>query len=223
MNVVTTQSNMRWLEEVDSAVFGDPNDFSLMLTGGRSAKKLYDHWLKMDWFSSYNIDCYFGDERCVLPDSLESNYGMVMNTLFVEGVPDGSRVHRMKGEQVDFEREAARYASILPDSIDVLLLSVGEDGHIASIFPGSEVLYDETSPVRHIHAPKPPAERLTITPKVLKSAKKIVVLACGSEKGKVVAEALKQPSTTQELPITLVFGESKTTIILDKEGSEQLQ
>jgi len=199
------------------------NTVSIMLTGGRSAKKVYGYWGQQNTFAHFDTDFYFGDERCVPPDHPESNYGIVMNTLFSTGIPERCRVHRMKADQGDKEAETFRYASILPDSIDLLLLSVGEDGHIASIFPNSNVLHDETSLVRHVHAPKLPHERLTITPKVLKSAKKIVVFVCGKAKGKVVARAIKHPQNVQELPIALVMGMAQTTIILDKEASEQLQ
>lgn len=223
MHIVTTQSKKQWLAEVDTLVFDNLGEFTLMLTGGRSAKKLYEHWSKGDRFSDHRIDCYFGDERCVPLDDAENNYGMVMNTLFAKGVPAGLCVYRMRGEQANIESEISRYCSALPSSLDVILLSVGEDGHIASIFPNSEVVHEQSALVSHVRAPKIPQDRLTVTPKVLKSAKKIIVLVCGAVKGKVVARALKQPKNVQELPIAIVMGMSQTTIILDKEASEQLQ
>ena len=223
MNIVTTQSSMQWVEEVDAMAFSGSTRFSLMLTGGRAAKKLYEHWSNENLFSDSKSNFYFGDERCVQPDHSESNYGMVMKTLFASGVPQGCFVHRIKGEQANLESEIARYSSILPESLDVILLSVGEDGHIASIFPNSEVVHEETAIVSHVCAPKIPQERLTVTPKVLKLAKKIIVLVCGATKGKVVARALKQPENVQELPIAIVMGMPQTIIILDKEASEQLQ
>ena len=78
---------------------------------------------------------YFGDERCVPPDHDESNYGMEMQTLFSHGVPIECSVFRMEADAIDIEAAAQRYADLLPDSIDVILLGVGEDGHIASLFP----------------------------------------------------------------------------------------
>ena len=77
----------------------------------------------------------FGDERCVPPDHDESNYGMAMQTLFSHGVPIECSVFRMEADAIDIEAAEQRYADLLPDSIDVILLGVGEDGHIASLFP----------------------------------------------------------------------------------------
>ena len=196
---------------------------SIMLTGGRAAKKLYNRLSSEKFFLDYTVGFYFGDERCVPPEDLESNYGMVMNTLFSSGVPENCNVHRMAGEAVDVEREALRYESLLPKTLNIIILSVGEDGHIASIFPGSHVITEETASISHITAPKAPVNRITITPKILKSANKIIVLACGAVKGKVVARALNQPKHSDKLPIAIIIGMPQATIILDKEASEQLQ
>jgi len=223
MNVISTHSETQWIAEVDSLFASISDPFSLMLTGGRSAKQLYAYWASENSFNNRNTDFYFGDERCVLSDDPESNYGMVINTLFNSGIPEGCTVHRIIGEADNIVEEAIRYTAILPNALDVILLSVGEDGHIASIFPGSETITQETDSVCHISAPKAPEMRFTITPKVLKSAKNIIVLACGEGKGKVVARALKQPQNAQELPITVVMGMHQSTIILDKKASEQLQ
>ena len=196
---------------------------SILLTGGHTAKKLYVLLSSENLFSDYAVDFYFGDERCVPPDDPDNIYGMVMNTLFNSGIPDGCKVHRIIGEADDVVVETNRYASILPDAVDVILLSIGEDGHIASIFPDSDTITEDTALVCHISAPKAPAKRFTITPKVLKSAKKLIVLACGAEKGKVVSRALEYPQNVQELPVAIVMGMPQTIIILDKEASEQLQ
>jgi 6-phosphogluconolactonase/glucosamine-6-phosphate isomerase/deaminase len=114
---------------------------------------------------------FFGDERCVLPDNAESNYGIAMQTLFLHGVPVRCAVFRMGADAADREAAAQRYADLLPDSIDVLLLGVGEEGHIASLFPNSASLQERKRRVIPITGPKPPFERLTITPPVIAQAK----------------------------------------------------
>jgi 6-phosphogluconolactonase len=102
---------------------------------------------------------YFGDERCVSPDHPESNYGMAMRTLFKQGVPKGCSVFRMEADGSDREAAALQYSEMLPDKIDLLLLGVGEDGHIASLFPGSEALQEVARCVMPIIGPKAPNER----------------------------------------------------------------
>lgn len=109
----------------------------------------------------------------------------------------------MRGEAVDREQEAERYAKKLPISIDLLLLSVGPDGHIASLFPESSVLEEMDKSVVLIVGPKTPSERLTVTPMVLKAANTVLLFVNGIEKGEVVARALDSDDPFQ-FPVPLV-------------------
>jgi 6-phosphogluconolactonase len=219
--LIPTSKEITWLDVATSEILEQlqkqicsSTRKSVLLTGGHTAKNLYVHLLSEKLFSDYAVDFYFGDERCVPPDDPDSNFGMVMNTLFNSGIPDGCKVHRIIGEADDVVAEANRYASILPDAVDIILLSIGEDGHIASIFPHSDVINENFKLVREVIAPKPPLKRITITPKVLEVAKKTIVLACGAEKGKVIAEALKRPNCIEEYPILLL---KNATVILNDE------
>ena len=81
---------------------------------------------------------YFGDERRVPPDDEGSCYRLVRETLLRGVTPAG--VERMRGEEPDGDAEAERYGALLPERLDVTLLSMGEDGHCASLFPGSPQL-----------------------------------------------------------------------------------
>ena len=78
------------------------------------------------------ITYYLGGERCAPPDNSEGNYRTSIAPLFPQGVPTGCKIERMKGEANDRVAEANRYGNLLPVSIDLLLLSVGFDGHVAS-------------------------------------------------------------------------------------------
>jgi hypothetical protein len=81
------------------------------------------------------------------------------------------------GEASNLETEAARYGARLPDEIGLILLSVGEDGHIASLFPNSTVLNSEHWVVFVANALKPPPRRITIAPSVIYNAKEVIVMA----------------------------------------------
>lgn len=165
---------------------------SVMLTGGRSAERLYLAWAELPAFRQITgVQFYFGDERCVPPDHAESNYGMAMQSLFNQGVPAGCSVFRMEADAPDCNEAAIRYESVLPNKVDVMLLGVGEDGHVASLFPGSVALHVVNRRVMHITGPKPPHERLTITPSVITQARSIFVLATGVSKAQILAEALQ--------------------------------
>ena len=177
---------------------------AVMLTGGRSAERLMFSWAELPDFAQLNnIDFFFGDERCVSPEDEESNFGLAMRTLFRFGVPTGCVVHRIKAEAGDKDLVAKLYEKLLPDRIDLLLLGVGEDGHIASLFPGSSVL-KETRKIVPVIAPKPPAERLTITPEVIGQSESILVLATGEGKLASLKRVLCSSASAQQCPAKLV-------------------
>lgn len=179
---------------------------SVILTGGRSAAHLYQAWAALaDFDQLRNVHFYFGDERCVPPDHPESNYGLAMRTLFQRGVPQDCKVTRIHAERPDREAAAEEYAEKLPNRPGIMLLSVGEDGHIASLFPHSPALLESHRRVVHVHAPKLPMERLTVTPLVIAQAKQVFVLAIGSEKAAVMRQAQTVPNDIFELPARLVL------------------
>jgi 6-phosphogluconolactonase len=178
-----------------------------MLTGGRSAERLYRVWSELPDFQSLKgVRFYFGDERCVPADHPESNYGVVMRSLFQRGVPAGCSIFPMDGADPDRDAAARRYDEALPEKMDVLLLGVGEDGHIASLFPGSEALHETGRRVVPVVGPKLPRERLTITPPVISRAGSIFVLAAGAAKAAVLSDLLAAPGNDAlKLPARLAL------------------
>lgn len=186
---------------------------NILLTGGTAAKRMYSAWSRaFDISSLGDVTFYFGDERCVPPGHPESNYGMAMSALFESGMPQNCTVHRMEADSDDLEAAADRYAAVLPGSIDILLLGVGEDGHIASLFPYSTALLEKRRPVQPISGPKQPYQRLTITPPVIIQAHSIFLLAPGAAKAAVLEEALRLPNNIDALPARLAM---KGTWLLD--------
>lgn len=178
---------------------------SVMLTGGRAAARLYTEWQKLPGFKELtNTTFYFGDERCVSPDHRESNYGMAMKTLFIDGLPNNCKVQRMRADSGDLELAAKEYEESLPSNIDILLLGVGEDGHIASLFPYAPQLHEQKRRCLPIIGPKPPCKRLTVTPPVIKTAKITYILVSGRAKAKIVEQAKQSPVDIDKLPVQLV-------------------
>lgn len=188
------------------AALREKRECNVMLTGGRSAEKLYVDWAKMVQFRvAKGVRFYFGDERCVPPDHPESNYAMAVRTLFAHGVPEACSVIRMEAEDPDREAAARRYEAALPENIDILLLGVGEDGHIASLFAHSPALLELDRRVVAVSGAKRPHDRLTITPPVIAKAKSIFVLAAGEAKARVFAQAVRAPDDVAALPARLVL------------------
>jgi len=186
----------------------------VMLTGGRSAERLYWAISESPLYQQIRgMDFLFGDERCVAPDSVESNYGMAMRTLFRNGIPDGSRVERIVCEDRQPESAAMDYESRIPESVDMLLLGLGRDGHIASLFPGDPALNEAERKAVAVNAPATPPERITITPAVVARAREIILLAPGAEKAEVLAEALREPDDIARKPVRLAM---RATWLLDR-------
>jgi len=188
---------------------------NLMLTGGTVAERLYLHWSRTSALPLNKIHFYFGDERCVAPDHPESNYAMVMRAL-----PGVTSIARMEAENPDREAAANAYAHLLPENIDILLLGMGEDGHIASLFPHDPVLLSRQRGVEAITGPKAPCQRLTVTPDVIAQARFVFVLATGIAKGKTLNKAFESQNDFSSLPVRLTLGGSW---LLDKDASWQIR
>ena len=101
------------------------------------------------------------------------------------------------------DNAANKYAELLPSSIDILLLGIGEDGHIASLFPHSPLLHEQKLLCVSVKGPKAPYKRLTVTPPVIKNAKSIFILAPGINKAKIMKEAQQNTSDIDNLPVLL--------------------
>lgn len=186
----------------------------VMLTGGKSAEKVYLALSEHPAFQEIaEIDFLFGDERCVAPHSEASNYGMAMRTLFRNGIPVGSHVERMVGDNGEPGAAAVNYESRVPDSVDMLLLGIGRDGHIASLFPYEASLNEHERKVIPVDCPVEPRQRITITPAVIARARDIILLAPGADKAEVLVEALRKPDNTIRMPVRMVL---HATWLLDR-------
>ena len=176
-----------------------------MLTGGRSAALVYAEWASSGRFPPQGTILFFGDERCVEPDHSDSNYGLTVRTLFPNGLPREIEIHRMEGERDDLEMAARDYEARFPRSIDILLLGLGSDGHIASLFPGSSAFSKTDRLVVPVTDSPGTHNRLTITPSVVNSARNIFLLAPGEEKGLVLAQALQTEDDASSFPVRLTL------------------
>jgi 6-phosphogluconolactonase len=174
---------------------------SLVLTGGTTAGAAYEllaseAWReRIDWSQ---VTLYFGDERRVPPDDPASCYRLASETLLAGVTPAG--VERMRGEEADGDAEADRYAALLPERLDVTLLSMGEDGHCASLFPGSPQLAERERLCVTGLASYAPYERITLTLPALDRSRLVLILALGERK----REALARIRAGEQLPSAMV-------------------
>jgi 6-phosphogluconolactonase len=150
---------------------------------------------------SESINFYFGDERCVDTNSPYSNYNMVINLL--PNYFNKNRFYRIIGDSKDANKECLRYSALLPERIDILLLSIGEDSHIASLFPGFDLISNPNKVITS-QSPFHKYQRITITNDVIDSSIQVFCLAKGKAKGQALANSLKENSTITEYPARLV-------------------
>lgn len=163
------------------------------------------------------IEILFGDERCVPADDPDSNFKMAQDA-FGEGFARFKKVHRIQGE-IEPSEAAARYEAALQSPIDIQLLGMGPDTHIASIFPGSAAFAAPGAKAVPVQCPKPPPRRITVTPDVIKSARHTFVLATGAEKAAALFDVFTKPYDPVQRPAQLVLN---ATWLVDEAAASAL-
>jgi 6-phosphogluconolactonase len=211
----------------------------LALSGGSTPARAYEllaselkHWR--------GVELWFADERCVGPEDEESNFRLACETLIAgaEGLAETS-VHRMLGElgpeegAIGYERELREHAPAAQaagedrpaasPALDVIVLGIGPDGHVASLFPGAPTLgADEQRLCVGVHdSPKPPPERITLTLPVLRAAQRCVLLATGASKADAVNAMLGEAD--RHVPASLLRRGRLSVIVDDAAAPAPLQ
>jgi 6-phosphogluconolactonase len=173
------------------------------------------------------VQVWFADERCVPPEDEQSNYRLAAETLLGAAAIPAEQVHRMRGE-LGPDEGAASYARELgehvergpaqppgPPVLDLIILGIGPDGHVASLFPSAPTLAaGEDAICLGVHdSPKPPPERITLSLAVLRAARSCLLLATGAAKADAVSAMLAEPS--RHVPASLLARERLTVIVDD--------
>jgi len=190
----------------------------ISLCGGSTPEPVYEALAEvpLDWG---NIEITFGDERCVPPDHEDSNFRMASASLLDKVPLDKANVLRMRGE-LDPDDAATEYDSSLRERSggeiykhDLILLGMGEDGHTASLFPGTVALNENGQWAVSNYVPQKGETRITLTYPIINAARKVLFLVRGEEKRKVVDRILTGQS---DLPASLVDPENgSVTWLLD--------
>lgn len=178
------------------------------------------------------LQLFWVDERCVGPDSPESNYGVARELLLSKVPLPAENVFRIEGE-LDPEVAASKYESVLRNvmklegaetpAFDSVTLGMGPDGHTASLFPETEGLNEMGRLVIANHVPQKDVWRVTLTWPVINHASEVVFEADGAGKADVLAEVLTGPRDPERLPSQLIRPSSgKLLFLLDEAVAAKL-
>jgi len=198
----------------------------LAVSGGTTPGRTYE-LLRDSGADLASVELWFADERCVAPDDEQSNYKLAVETLLDGSEIAPERVHRMGGE-LGPDEGAERYAEQLrgrlgsdeepsggPPVLDLVVLGIGPDGHVASLFPGASTLDagEEAICLGVRDSPKPPPERITLSLAVLRAARGCLLIATGAGKADAINAMLGEPS--RHVPASLLARERLTVIVDD--------
>ncbi len=197
----------------------------IALCGGSTPKAAYSLLGKknLEWS---NVDLFLGDERWVDKESQDSNCFLLNNSLFKEGNPslEASFFNVSTVELASPDDSAKNYETILknnvdgdPPKFDLILLGLGDDGHTASLFPGSDALFERDSLITVGEGKG--HKRITFTSKLLSSADNVVFLISGSAKQRALKRLLDQSESWERTPAKLVAPNSEIIVLTDKDAS----
>jgi 6-phosphogluconolactonase len=204
--------------------------FTVALSGGSTPKAMFTLLAQgpfaeqVDWA---NVHVFWSDERTVPPDHNDSNYKMAAEALLQRVPLNPARVHRMQGE-LDPSQAAALYEDVVRREMgnvprfDLILLGMGDDGHTASLFPGTAAL-DETSRLVVANwVEKLNTWRITLTGTVINNALNVVFLVVGEAKAAVLLEVINGPYQPEVYPSQLIEASNGTLIWMVDEAAATL-
>lgn len=194
--------------------------FTVALSGGSTPKKLYTLLAseaapfrqRLQWDK---IHFFWGDERCVPPSHADSNYRMVNESMLSKLPILPENVHpilpRDDGDSAktadDYEKMLRRFFRLSDGGFprfDLILLGMGNDGHTASLFPGSDAIHEKERLTATVKVEKSNSDRITLTPPVLNNARLIMFLVSGASKAETLKNVLESDYQPEQLPAQIV-------------------
>jgi 6-phosphogluconolactonase len=190
-------------------------EFMLCLTGGSTPAPIYKllaerFRLSVDW---KEVQFFWGDERCVAQDSPASNFGMAKRTMLSQLDLRPQQIHRIRGEDPPAEAALAYEAELrasfgvgegeLP-RFNLTLLGLGDNVHVASLFPGDPALHERERIAVAVEVDAPQRHRVTLTPPVLNNSARVMFLVAGEGKAAAVKSALEGPRDPDHFPAQII-------------------
>lgn len=207
--------------------------FAVALSGGSTPKTMYsllatsEFAARIDWTRVY---IFWGDERCVAPEHPDSNYRMAREALLDHVPIPVDNVHRIQGEMEpaqaagEYERMLRVFFTQGQPRFDLILLGMGDDGHTASLFPGTAAIHEPTRWVAAHLVSKLNAWRVTLTPVVINAAANVIFVVSGAGKAGRLSQVLTGPYQPDVLPSQVVQPAGGHLLwLLDADAAVQLK
>lgn len=202
-----------WIAELGRRDTAQP--YGVALSGGRIAKSLYGEIAaqaraaSLDWS---HVHFFWADERCVPPEHPESNFRLAREGMFDPLGISPDQIHRVRGEEdcgAAAEEAEAEIRRVLPldaagqPVLDLIFLGIGEDGHVASLFPGEPPEQVDSARIyRHVVGPKPPPHRVTLGYSTIAAARQVWIMASGAGKANAYKQLIEREAG---LPVVRVI------------------
>jgi len=201
--------------------------FTVSLAGGSTPRAAYEILAQQPKEIPWDkVHIFFGDERCVPPEHPDSNYGMARAALLSRVPIPSQNVHRMRGELdpaaagEQYDQELRSFFRLRPGELprfDLIMLGMGDDGHTASLFPGSDALKETLRLAVANWVEKFHQHRLTLTFPVLNNAAEVMFLVAGPAKAKVIGEIFGANPPRERYPVQRVKPKvGRTLWLLDR-------
>ena len=205
---------------------------SIVLAGGNTPRDVYRALAEEPFFSRINwkvVHFFWGDERMVPPDHDDSNFGMARKTLLTALSIPAANIHRIKGELSpsraarEYYDELSSFFQTEPFQFDLVLLGIGDDGHTASLFPGTEAVTEKNKLVSEVFVPKLDKWRVTLTLPLINKAWQTAFIVAGSAKTEIVRDLFYLEEPQKKWPASMVQpDEGELCWMLDAEAAELL-
>jgi 6-phosphogluconolactonase len=209
---------LRVKEEAEQAV-SENRLYSVALSGGETASIVYRQFAEpgfVDRIPWELVHIFWTDERCVPPESGESNYGIAYRAFLKSiSIPE-KNIHRMRGEadpdieSVRYDKEVQEHLSLRSNSknfFDVVFLGLGTDGHTASLFPGQEEIMKTPRLCEVARHPETGQSRMTLTPSAIQRSSRIAYHVIGQKKAGIVSELVLESAQRKKYPAAHILGE----------------
>lgn len=223
----------QWIVESEKAI-SHKGVFHVALSGGSTPRSLHQVLSSSGVAGRINweaVHIYFGDERSVPADHPQSNYRMARETLLANVPIPEQNVHPIIMSD-DIKASAQAYSTVLLQyvpinaqgvpQLDLILLGIGDDGHTASLFPGTSILSENEKFVDAVYVDRLGTWRVSVTYPILNNAHNVFIMATGQNKASIINEVFNDKKAVEKYPVQMIKPKGRLVWFVDKAAAKTL-